>query len=98
MSNKSDVNINYLAKLARLDLSDAEKQKFSAQLVNVLGYVEQLNKADTSKVKATAHAFDVFNVWREDVPGATFTPEEALRNAPAQRDNEVEVPVVVDDI
>ncbi len=97
MSDSSvKVDIDYIANLARLALTPEEKAKYRAQLENVLGHFEALNKVDVSNVSPISHAFDIYNVWQDDVPGETFTPEQALMNAPAQRDNQFEVPVVVE--
>ena len=91
------LDIDYVARLARLALTDAEKQAFAHQLGDVLTYIDQLKEVDVNGVEPTAHAFEVVNVWEEDVPGAAFPVEKALRNAPAARDQMILVPKVVDD-
>ncbi|HQU08872.1 MAG: aspartyl/glutamyl-tRNA(Asn/Gln) amidotransferase subunit C [Verrucomicrobia bacterium 21-51-4] len=91
------IDIHYLAELARLALTPEEKARYKDQLSNVLSYVQQLSAYDLDNVEPTAHTFPVYNVWREDVTAETFTPQEALRNAPATRDNQVVVPKVVDE-
>ena len=91
------MDIEYVAKLARISLTDEEKKKFSAQLGDVLENFEKLNAIDVSGIEPTAHAFPLYNVWQEDEPETGFTPEEALKNAPAQRANQVVVPKVVED-
>ena len=91
-----DLNIDHVAKLARLALTPEEKAKFSQQLGDVLHHIEQLSKVDVSGVEPTAHAFAVFNVWQEDVAQPGLPVEAALKNAPAQRDNMVMVPKVVE--
>jgi aspartyl-tRNA(Asn)/glutamyl-tRNA(Gln) amidotransferase subunit C len=96
MSVPTDLNIDHVAHLARLALTPEEKAKFSAQLGDVLAYIEQLNKVDVSGVEPTAHAFPVYNVWADDVPQAGLPVELALKNAPAQRNNMVAVPKVVE--
>lgn len=93
---KTDLNIDHVAKLARLALTPEEKEKFSAQLGDILSYIEHLKEVDVSQVEATAHAFPLYNVWREDVPKEGLPVEKALMNAPAQRDNMVIVPKVVE--
>lgn len=97
MSEQPHIDIDYVADLARVELSEAEKSKFSAQLDGILGYFEKIREIDVSDVEPTAHAIPVYNVWQEDKAEPGFTPEQALRNAPAQRDNQVIVPKVVDD-
>ena len=96
MSDKKHINIDYVAKLARIALSDDEKAKFSAQLDSILGYIEKLEELDTSGVEPTAHPHPVCNVWQEDVVTSEMSVGEALRNAPAQRNNMFVVPKVVD--
>jgi len=91
------VDIDYVANLARLDLTAEEKVRFAAQLGDILAYFEKLNAVDVSGVEPMAHAFPVFNVLDDDVEQPGFSPAEALLNAPAQRDNQFLVPKVVDD-
>src|SRR5436190_16305224 len=62
----TEMNVRYVAHLARLDLSPEEEQKFGAQLGNVLGYIEKLNELDVSHVEPTAHAVPMVNVTRPD--------------------------------
>ncbi len=90
------IDIDYVANLARLDLTPEEKARFQSQLENVLDYFNSLNEVNVEGVQPTSHAFDVYNIWQDDIPGPTFTPQEALANAPAQRDNQIEVPIVVE--
>lgn len=96
MSSSHDLNIDHVANLARIALTPEEKTKFEGQLSDVLRYIEQLEKIDVSQVEPTAHAFPVYNVWADDVPGAALPVEVALKNAPAQRENMVAVPKVVE--
>ncbi|MFA5058626.1 MAG: Asp-tRNA(Asn)/Glu-tRNA(Gln) amidotransferase subunit GatC [Opitutaceae bacterium] len=96
MANPSDINIDYVANLARLALTDQEKETFSRQLGDVMRYIEKLNEVDVSQVEPTAHAFPVYNVWAEDVPQPGLPVAAALQNAPAQRDNMIVVPIVVE--
>jgi aspartyl-tRNA(Asn)/glutamyl-tRNA(Gln) amidotransferase subunit C len=96
MASSSDIDIDYVANLARLALTDQEKEVFSRQLGDVLRYMEKLGEVDISQVEPTAHAFPVFNVWADDVPRPGLPVEVALQNAPIQRDNMVVVPVVVE--
>ncbi|HUJ43648.1 MAG TPA: Asp-tRNA(Asn)/Glu-tRNA(Gln) amidotransferase subunit GatC [Opitutaceae bacterium] len=96
MANPTDLNIDYVANLARLALTDEEKATFSRQLGDVLRYVDKLRAVDVSQVEPTAHAFPVYNVWADDLPGPGLPVEAALRNAPAQRDNMIVVPKVVE--
>jgi aspartyl-tRNA(Asn)/glutamyl-tRNA(Gln) amidotransferase subunit C len=79
-----DLDVNYVAKLARIKLSDEEARVFKEQLGHVLEYADKLSEVDVSGVEAAAHAVPVFNVFREDEARDWLTPEEALQNAPRQ--------------
>ncbi len=94
--NPPDFNIDHIAHLARLALTPEEKAKFSAQLGDILANIEQLKKVDVSGVEPTAHAFPVYNVWADDIAQPGLPVEVALKNAPAQRDNMIVVPQVVE--
>jgi aspartyl-tRNA(Asn)/glutamyl-tRNA(Gln) amidotransferase subunit C len=96
MSAPTDLNIDHVAHLARLALTPEEKAKFATQLGDVLTYIEQLKKVDVSGVEPTAHAYPVFNVWADDVAQPGLPVEAALKNAPAQRNNMIVVPKVVE--
>lgn len=91
-----DLNIDHIAQLARLALTEDEKVSFTAQLGEVLEHMAKLKTVDVSGVDALAHAFPLDNVWREDVAKPGLSVEEALRNAPAQRNHMVVVPPVVE--
>ncbi len=97
MANSTEIDIDYVAKLARIELSAEEKEKFSNQLGQILGYFQKLSEIDVSNVEPSAHAHAIYNVWREDAEGEPMSVEDALMNAPAKRDNQIVVPKVVDD-
>jgi len=96
MPKPEDLKLDHVANLARINLTPEEKERFSAQLNDVLAYIEQLNEVNVDGVEPTAHAFPVVNVWAEDVPEPGLSVEDALRNAPQKRDNMVVVPKVVE--
>ena len=96
MSQSTDLNIDHVAKLARLALTPEEKAEFARQLGDVLHHIEQLSKVDVSGVEPSAHAFAVHNVWQDDIAHPGLPAEQALRNAPAQRDHMIAVPKVVE--
>lgn len=96
MSSEPNINIEHVATLARIALTDDEKRIFASQLGDVLAYIEKLREVDVSGVEPMAHAFPVFNVWIEDVSGPALPVEAVLRNAPASRDNMISVPKVVE--
>lgn len=96
MRTPEKLNIDHVARLARLELTREEKERFEQQLGDVLHHITQLSKVDVSGVEPTAHAFPLFNVWQDDVARSGLTVESALRNAPAQRDDMIVVPKVVE--
>jgi len=95
MPEKPTIDIDHVADLARIHLSDEEKRIYLSQLGKVLEYFKRLDELDVSAVEPTAHAAPVYNVWREDVPGPVMTPAEAVMNAPVKRDGQVVMPRVV---
>jgi len=96
MSSPSDLNLDYVANLARLALTEEEKREFARQLGDILHYVEKLRQVDVTGVEPMAHASPVFNVWAADVAGPGLPVEAAHRNAPARRDDTIVVPKVVE--
>jgi aspartyl-tRNA(Asn)/glutamyl-tRNA(Gln) amidotransferase subunit C len=96
MAAPADLNIDHVAKLARLALTPEEKMRYAQQLGDVLHHIEQLGKVDVTGVEPTAHAYPVSNVWAEDVAEPGLPVGSALRNAPAQRQNMIVVPKVVE--
>ena len=97
MSEKSPMDIDYVANLARIELTADERQKFQGQLGDVLKYFEKLQEVNVEGVAPTAHAFPRFNVWDEDIAVKGFSAEEALLNAPKTRSEQVVVPKVVEE-
>jgi aspartyl-tRNA(Asn)/glutamyl-tRNA(Gln) amidotransferase subunit C len=91
-----EINIEYVARLARLALTPEEEQRIGAQLGNVLGYIEKLKEVDVSNVEPTAHAFPLVNVTRPDETRPCLTNEEALRNAPSSATGLFMVPKIVE--
>ena len=87
MSKTTDLDVAYVAGLARLNLTDDETQLFQKQLGNILKYAAKLGEVDVSHVETAAHAVPVFNVFREDEPRDWFTADEALSNAPRKANN-----------
>ena len=94
--SKVDIDVKYVAHLARLSLSPEEEQKISAQLGDILGYIEKLKEVDVTGVEPTAHAFPLVNVTRPDEVRASISNEDALRNAPAQANGLFIVPKIVE--
>ena len=96
MTENSDLDVAYVAKLARINLTEDEAKIFQKQLDDVLKYVEKLREVDVTGLDAAAHALPVFNVFREDAPRDWFTAEQALSNAPRQANGLFVVPKVVE--
>lgn len=90
------IDVNYVAHLARLRLTLEEQERFSAQIGQVLGYVEKLKELDVTGVEPTAHAVPLTNVTRADEARPSLPHEEALRNAPAKANGLFMVPKIVE--
>ena len=91
-----EIDVKYVAHLARLSLSAEEEAKFGAQLAQVLGYIAKLNQLDVESVEPTAHAVPLVNVMREDTVRHSISHDEALRNAPAKANGLFLVPKIVE--
>ena len=91
-----EIDVKYVAHLARLSLSPDEEQKIGAQLGGILGYIEKLKEVDVTGVEPTAHAFPLVNVTRRDEVRPSMSNEDALRNAPAQANGLFIVPKIVE--
>jgi aspartyl-tRNA(Asn)/glutamyl-tRNA(Gln) amidotransferase subunit C len=91
-------DVEYVARLARLKLSDQEKEKFTEQLTSILDYVDQLKELDTDNIEPTSHAIKMGNVWREDVlsPSSDEERELILSNAPDREENFFKVKKVIE--
>jgi aspartyl-tRNA(Asn)/glutamyl-tRNA(Gln) amidotransferase subunit C len=74
--------VEHVAMLARLALSEDEKERFRAQLSSILDYEDRINQVDTSTVEPTYHVLPLQNVFRQDERGTTLPREEVLQNAP----------------
>ena len=92
----TELDLQHVAHLARLNLTKEEEQKFGAQLGQILGYIAKLNELDVSQVEPTAHAVPLVNVTRPDDIRPSLSNEEALRNAPASANGLFIVPKIVD--
>lgn len=92
----TELDVKYVAHLARLALTPDEEKKLGAQLGNILGYIEKLRELDVSNVEPTAHAVPMVNVTRADEIRPSLAHEDALRNAPKQSAGLFVVPKVVE--
>jgi aspartyl-tRNA(Asn)/glutamyl-tRNA(Gln) amidotransferase subunit C len=96
MSGTSELDVAYVARLARLTLTEDEAQIFQKQLDDVLQYAQKLRQVDVTGVDAAAHPLPLSNVFRDDSPRDWFTAEQALSNAPQQANGLFVVPKVVE--
>ena len=96
MAGSSDLDVAYVARLARINLTEDEAKIFQKQLEDVLKYVGKLRQLDVTGIEAAAHALPVFNVFRDDTLRDWFTAKEALSNAPRQANGLFVVPKVVE--
>lgn len=87
-------DVEHVAKLARLELTEEEKIKFSKQLGDILTYAEQMNAVDTTGVEPMSHAIPIVNVTREDEVICKLTKDELMANAPAKEDGFFRVPKI----
>lgn len=92
----SDLDVAYVARLARLRLTKEETRMFQEQLEQVLQHAAKLDEVDLSEVEVSAHAVPLFDVFREDVARDWFTVDEALSNAPHHANGLFIVPKVVE--
>lgn len=93
MANKiSDETIEYVGILAKLELSDEEKEEAKADMERMLDYIDTLNELDTSGTEPMSHVFPVYNVFREDEAVNGDGHEDTLANAPLMKENCFKVP------
>lgn len=87
------IDIENIAKLARLDLTKEEKAKFAQELASILGYVEKLKEIDTAKIEPTAQVTGLVNITREDLvePSDKKTREDILGQAPERSGDFIQV-------
>jgi aspartyl-tRNA(Asn)/glutamyl-tRNA(Gln) amidotransferase subunit C len=90
-------DVEHIAKLAKLEFTDAEKEKFTHQLNQILEYVEQMNELDTSRVEPLSHVIELSNVFRVDEVKQGVSTEEALKNAPSKTEEFFKVPKVINE-
>lgn len=89
-------DVEHIARLARLDLPQEEKELFATQMGAILGYVEKLNELDTDGIRPTSHAVPMENSFRTDETRPSIGVEKALRNAPATAGSFFRVPKVIE--
>ena len=92
----SDETIEYVGILAKLELSDEEKETAKQDMGRMLDYIDKLNELDTTGVEPMSHVFSVTNVFREDVVTNGDERDKILLNAPEQKDGAFKVPKTVE--
>lgn len=97
MSAISKDDVSHLAKLARIDIPEAELEHYAQQLDAILDAVAQVTAAATDDVPAMSHPVPMTNVFRADVPAPSLTASEALSGAPAVEDDRFRVPRILDE-
>lgn len=104
MTKLSKIEIEKIAKLSRIELTDKEKENYSVELTEILGYVEKLNKAKTENISETSQVTGLESVYREDTASESTqvdkdkdkNREKLLENAPAQKDGYICVKQVLE--
>ncbi|ACS99768.1 MULTISPECIES: Asp-tRNA(Asn)/Glu-tRNA(Gln) amidotransferase subunit GatC [Paenibacillus] len=89
-------DVEHVANLARLELSNEEKEQFTGQLNAILKYAEKLDSLDTDNVEPTSHVLPITNVMREDITRESLPIEKVLLNAPDEEDGQIKVPAVLE--
>ena len=96
MANKlSDETLEYVGILAKLELSEEEREAARSDMEKMLDYIDTLNELDTMGIEPMSHVFDVSNVFREDVVTNGDGREETLANAPQRKEDSFEVPKTI---
>ena len=89
--------VQYIAELAKLQLTEAEEALYQEQLSDILNYIQRLNTLDTEAIPPTATVLPLRSVMRDDVPRPSLPVDEVLANAPARAGDSFEVRVILED-
>ena len=92
----SKKEVEHVANLARLALTEEEINTYTEQLNTILGFFGKLNELNTSHIRPTSHAQDIYNVFREDEARDSIPRETALKNAPDEEDGQFKVPPAIE--
>ena len=95
--NSVDFDVDYVARLAHIELSEVESEAIGKQLGDVLRYMEQLKELDVSDVPPTLHGHGRVNAFREDVVTPSIDRDAVLANAPERTETEFKLPKIVED-
>lgn len=96
VQEKQNIDVGYVANLARLDLTDEEKVSFQRQLGALLAHVDKLGELNLDGIEPTAYGQPVYSEMRKDVSRDGLETEAALSNAPLRRGDEFQVPKIVE--
>jgi aspartyl-tRNA(Asn)/glutamyl-tRNA(Gln) amidotransferase subunit C len=88
--------VKHVANLARLEFTEKEIESYAYQLDEIIAFAELLNEVETDNVEPTSHVLDVRNVLREDEMKSSLSNDDALKNAPDQKDGQFKVPSVLE--
>ncbi|GAA1455518.1 Asp-tRNA(Asn)/Glu-tRNA(Gln) amidotransferase subunit GatC [Nesterenkonia lacusekhoensis] len=97
MSDISRADVEHLAKLAHISMTEQELEKMAGELAVIVDSVKTVSEAVSGDVPATSHPLPLTNVFREDVVGEVFTAEQSLSNAPDAEDGRFKVPAILDE-
>jgi aspartyl-tRNA(Asn)/glutamyl-tRNA(Gln) amidotransferase subunit C len=89
--------VDHVARLARLELSEEERERMQRELTGILEHAEKIQALDLDGVPATSHALPLSNVFRKDEVRPSLSPEDALSNAPEAEDGRFRVPRIIED-
>jgi aspartyl-tRNA(Asn)/glutamyl-tRNA(Gln) amidotransferase subunit C len=88
--------IEHLSVLARISVSEEEKELFGSQLSSILDYMEKLNELDTKNIEPTSHVLSLYNIDRDDMPRPSIPQEDALMNSPDHTGKFYRVPKIIE--
>ena len=88
--------VDYIAHLARIELTDDERKLYRVQLESILDYIDKLNELDTSGIEPMIHTLRITNVFRADAVKPSLPTDQALRNAPNRTEDSYKVPAVIE--
>ena len=91
----SKEEVEHIAWLARIELSEEEKELFTEQFNRILAYFKKIDEVDTERIPPTYHVLDLVNVYREDKVSPSLPPKEVLKNAPKKEKRFFKAPRIV---
>jgi aspartyl-tRNA(Asn)/glutamyl-tRNA(Gln) amidotransferase subunit C len=89
--------VDHVARLARLDLTEDERERMRVELGQILDHAEKIQALDLDKIEPTSHSVSIRNAMRPDVVTPSLPPEEVLANAPEVEDGRIRVPRIIED-